>query len=120
MSGKAARRKGFGFERFVANLLKPFFPKAQRQLEYQANQCMGVDLANTGIFAIQCKAYKKYAPITKIFEIKVKDKINLLITKGDRLPPMVTMSLDDFLLLMDQMKEMEFIYENQTRTKEAS
>ena len=100
MSGLRSRRKGHAFERWVANRFKIFFPYAERKLEYQESEADGIDLKNTGNFRVQCKAYKNYAPISKIEEIKKKDGIPLLVTKGDNKPPMVVLSLSDFMLLI--------------------
>jgi hypothetical protein len=98
--GKWQRRKGATFERFVVNKFKKLFPDSQRHLEFQKEQAeKGVDVF-AGPFGIQCKAYKNYAPINKIVEIKDNEVIPLLVTKGDRKEPVVCMYLDDFLELI--------------------
>lgn len=102
--GKLSRTKGHSYERTIANRFKELYPEARRKLEYQSQVIDGTDVECVGDFAIQCKRYKSYAPISKIFEITAKDKINLLITKGDRLPDMVVLSLDDFFKLMKEHK----------------
>ena len=84
---KSARRKGHQFERDVAIKLREIFPAAKRQLEYQIDDCVGVDIANTGRYKIQCKKLKKYAPITAIDEIKCDEHLGdipVLITAGDK------------------------------------
>ena len=94
--GKYVRTKGLNFERNVANKLKEIFPNAKRHLETQASEAIkGIDLDGTEPYGIQCKAYKTYAPINKIFE--VKQGIPILITKGNNLKPMVVMSLDTWI-----------------------
>lgn len=105
--GLRARRKGHSYEREIANRLKPFFPDACRQLEYQEG--LGVDLANTGRYKIQLKRYKDYAPISKINEAvgacKNHTDVPILITKGDRKEDMVVMPLGHFLELQSIYKE---------------
>lgn len=102
--GKKSRDKGHNYEREIAKRLRPLFPQAQRHLEYQQGEANGVDLANTGNLSIQCKRFKNYASITRIFEVQeVSGKIPVLVTKGDRLPDMVVLSLDDFLAILDDV-----------------
>ena len=106
--GKSQRVKGHSFERFVANELKStgLFPEAERQLEFQASQAIGIDLRNTGNLKIQCKAYRQYAPITKIEEVIFKDKdIPCLVTKGDRKRPVIVFYFDDFLEILKGNKK---------------
>lgn len=102
--GLRSRRKGHSFEREIARLFKPLFPKAQRKLEYQEGDCTGVDLKNTGPFKIQCKRYKEYAPLNKIFEVD-EEGIALLITKADSKPTLVALKLEDFLKILHDIGE---------------
>lgn len=101
MSGKKSRTKGHSFERAVAITFREVYPDAQRLLEYQEGY--GIDLDKTGIFRVQCKAYKQYAPISKINEIPKGDYIPVLVTKGDRLTPMVVLPLDNFIELLKKI-----------------
>ncbi len=109
MGGKTSRTKGHSFERWTAIQLRPFFPKAIRALEYQEG--LGIDLLHTGRLRIQCKAYKKYAPLSKIEEAGDTD-IPVLITKGDRKPPLICMRLEHFL---DILHDPEAIHKEITR-----
>lgn len=95
---KLSRTKGHAFERYVAQKFRSIFPGARRLLEYQEG--VGVDIENTGPLRIQCKAYKDYAPISKINEVKLSG-IPCLVTKGDRKTPMIVLSLDDFLRIIE-------------------
>lgn len=105
MSGKKSRTKGLSFERWAANSLAPVFPKAKRHLEMQKEEAMGFDLDNTGPYKIQCKAYKKYAPLSKIEEVQRQPgDIPVLLTKGDRKKPIVAMYFDDWLDLLIQLE----------------
>ena len=104
MGGKHSRNKGAKFERDIAKLLRDrgIFPKAKRHLEFQAEEAaLGRDIDNTGEYGIQCKAYKQYAPIAKIEEVKEGKPI--LITKGDFKIPTVTMYIGDWLDLMEEV-----------------
>ena len=97
------RTKGHAFEREVAKALKPIFPLARRQLEYHENDCLGVDIANTGPYRIQCKRYKAYAPISKIEEVKADElmgEVPILVTKADRGPVLAVLPFDELLRLI--------------------
>lgn len=104
MGGAHARNKGAGFERWAANQLKKHYPYCERHLEYQASQARGFDLRGTGPLRIQCKAFKQYAPISKIEEVRdVEGTIPALLTKGDRKPPVICLYFSDFLKILDDI-----------------
>jgi hypothetical protein len=101
MSGKRSRNKGLQYERDTANFFKSLgYKEALRNVtETQFGQ--GIDLVNTGVFDVQCKRYKDYAPISKINEVPVVDgRIALLFTKGDRKDSMVVLRQSDFEKIM--------------------
>ena len=95
---KLSRTKGHNFERLVANLLKPYFPDAKRQLEYQEG--LGRDLQGTGDFSIQCKVGKSFKIENALAEAVEKKKIPLAITKRDREDIVVSMYWKDFEFLL--------------------
>ena len=97
-NGRRSRKKGHDFERLVAARFRTMgFPNAKRQLEYQADTCNGIDLAETGEYAVQCKSLANYAPINRIFEIKAgPTAIPVLITKGDHMEPLAVLPLWKF------------------------
>ena len=102
--GKSAVKKGKQYEREVANLLGHIFPDAARHLEYQAFEaCHGVDLQGTDIFKFQIKNYQGYTSISKIFEIKQlkEGDIPVLVTKGNRLPAMAVLPLEQFIEMLE-------------------
>ena len=103
---KLSRTKGHSFERWVAAKFRSIFPEVKRHLEFQKEEAQGFDLDNTGKLAIQCKAYKQYAPITKIEEVRAPGKIPALVTKGDRKPAVICMYLDDFLKIAHDIGEL--------------
>lgn len=101
--GKLSRTKGHSFERWVANKMKKIFPEARRHLEYQDAEAFGVDIANTGIYKIQCKRGKRYASLSAIEEIQIDPidgGIPLLVTKGDNKEPLVCLPFEHFLHLI--------------------
>lgn len=102
--GRSAVKKGKQYEREVANLLGHIFPDAARHLEYQAFEAShGVDLQGTDIFKFQIKNYQGYASISKIFEVKqIKEgDIPVLVTKGNRLPAMAVLPLENFVEMLE-------------------
>lgn len=98
--GRWSRDKGHGFEREIAIMFREIgYPKACRQLEYQEGK--GVDLANTGIYDIQCKRGRKYASLSAIKEVPFAEgRVPLLITRGDYEETLVAMPLKHFLGLI--------------------
>jgi len=103
-----SRRKGHSFERSIAILFRSLFPKARRQLEYQIDDCNGVDIAGTDPFKIQCKKLKKYAPITAIEEVKCHRELGdipVLITAGDHQEPIAALYFSDFFRLLEKAKK---------------
>lgn len=100
--GKLSRTKGHSYEREIANEFKELFPNARRQLEYNEQDCNGIDLQDTGDFKIQCKRFKNYAPINCIEEVKTTSKydIPMLVTKGDRKRSIACLYLDDLINIL--------------------
>lgn len=107
---KLSRTKGHSYEREIAKEFREMgFPNAERQLEYQISEALGVDLKHTDPFLVQCKRGRKWASISKIKEIKRSsdEHIPLLITKGDREESVVVMYLKDFKEVIKQTKQKE-------------
>jgi hypothetical protein len=103
-SGKTARRKGHNFERDVANMLKPYFPNAKRQLEYQEG--LGYDIQGTDNLSIQCKVGKSFKIEKALAEAIRDDFIPIAITKRDREDIVVSMYWKDFeFFLVSYLKE---------------
>lgn len=97
--GKLSRTKGHSYEREIAIRFRDLYPNAKRKLEYQLDECTGVDLEGVGPFLVQCKRLKKYASISKIKEVQ-GEGIHALVTKGDRERDVVCLYLDDFLKIL--------------------
>ncbi|MBF31843.1 MAG: hypothetical protein Unbinned1322contig1000_36 [Prokaryotic dsDNA virus sp.] len=111
VSHKGARQKGLQFERDVANAIGHVYPEAKRHLEYQADSAQeGRDISNTGPYAIQCKNLQNYVPIKTIKEVtKTKDNRPVLITKGNKMKPVVVMYFDDWIKMLEEIKGRELI-----------
>jgi hypothetical protein len=101
--GRAARAKGHGFEREVAIKFRVNgYPDACRNLEYQFGT--GIDIANTGIYDIQCKRKKKNVPMSAIKEVPRKEgRVPVLIAKTDFCETLVTLPLDHFMELIKKV-----------------
>lgn len=116
------RQKGHSFERYVARLMQFIgYEKAHRQLEFQINNAHGIDIAETGLYKIQCKKTKKYVPMSTINEVKVMspNDIPVLIAAGDSEPPLVTMFLEDWLELVSSSATNDELYGADMKTRDA-
>lgn len=111
VSHAGARQKGLQFERDVANAIGHVYPEAKRHLEYQADSAQeGRDISNTGPYAIQCKNLQNYVPIKTIKEVtKTKDNRPVLITKGNKMKPVVVMYFDDWVKMLEEIKGRELM-----------
>jgi hypothetical protein len=109
-------KKGKQFERDVANALGHIFPEAQRLLEYQASNVIGVDIEGTYPFLIQCKNHQNYCSIGTINEVKIQSPhdIPVLITKGIRMEAMAVLPFEKFVTLL------EVVYGLRPRFQQAS
>lgn len=98
-----SRNKGHKFEREIAKRLRKVFPEARRQLEYHQNDANGVDIQQTGRYRIQCKRFKKYAPVSCIEEVQLNgpDEVPVLVTKGDNAPILAVLPFDELLRLLE-------------------
>lgn len=102
--GKTAVRKGKQFERDVANLIGHIFPEAKRNLEFQADDAIeSKDIAGTDVYKIQCKNYQNYVNPSIIFDVKLssEEDVPVLVTKGNRLPPMAVIPFGEFIKLLE-------------------
>lgn len=97
------RRKGHSWEREVAKMLRDIFPDAARQLEYQENECNGIDLKGTGSFKIQCKCSYHVPNIPRVFdEFKGlrKGDIPVVAFKVDGKGMYAALKIEDLIRLM--------------------
>ncbi len=103
IKARRSRTKGHSFEREMAIAFREIYPLARRHLENHAMDANGVDLDNTGPWKIQCKRYKKYAPLSCIEEVQCdreKGEIPVLIAAADRKETLAVIPLTEFLRLV--------------------
>lgn len=98
------RNKGHNFEREVAEMFRNAgFPDARRLLEYNEQDCNGVDISHTGPYKVQCKKLKTYASVAIINEVKCNQALGdvpVLVTAGDKQQAMAVLPLDALLDLI--------------------
>lgn len=100
---KLSRTKGHAFERWTAIALRVVFPSARRHLEYQDGECHGFDIANTGVYRVQCKRGKKYASVSAIKEVEADElfgEVPVLVTKGDNERVLAVIPFEEFVDLL--------------------
>lgn len=101
-SHKHARTKGLNFEREVAGAFREIgFVKAQRHLEFQIANAVGVDIDHTGPVKVQCKNMQKFANPSILKEIKDFTGIPVLLTKASGDPnPCAILPMKFFMELL--------------------
>lgn len=112
--GRLSRTKGHAFERDIAkDFREAGYDGACRQLEYQENQCYGVDLDGTGKYLVQCKRRKTYSSLSTIQEIRCEEYVAnhrrkvvvpILVTKADKMPTMAVLPWDHLKKLLSLEK----------------
>lgn len=106
MPGKHSRTKGHQFERVCAKKFQNIgYFEARRHLEYQDGEANGVDLKNTGMFKIQCKAMKTTPNIPKVFkEIECEEEdIPVVVFKVDQKGSYACLDLDHFMSMVEAL-----------------
>lgn len=94
MSGAGNRRKGHSFERKIAqDFREAGFHDAKTKREARGGDWSqtddGVDLVDTGKWAVQVKCMKDYCPVSTIEEIHCDSPMSpFVITSADRKPVM--------------------------------
>jgi hypothetical protein len=102
-----SRNKGNTFERFCCTILKPIFSniKTSRLVSKETDD-RGIDLVHTGDWAFQCKRYaRKYPNIEEALEMQTDAKYKAVIHKRDHKKILVTMDIDDFLVLLRESEK---------------
>jgi hypothetical protein len=104
------REAGKRWERMIAKALRPIFPDVQRNAGEQSRDG-GKDLVNTEPFAVEIKGGKSYkwVGVRKILDqchAQAADhEWELSVVKPAREDPYILMPLDDFLEMLETMKE---------------
>lgn len=102
MTGKASRRKGHDFERWVARKFNEIDPscKAQRGLQYRDGaEAPDVLLPNSTLH-IECKRQKQpniRAALQQAIYAGGDESVPIAITKADQQPALCTMRFEDWL-----------------------
>jgi len=108
VSHAGARQKGLQFERDVANAIGHIYPEAKRHLESQASECAGYDISGAGPYRIQCKNHQNYTSIKTIKEVdRTEGTRPVLITKGNKMEPVVVMYFCDWIKMLEEIKGRE-------------
>lgn len=112
-------KKGKQFERDIANALAHIFPEAQRMLEYQASNVIGVDIEGTWPFLIQCKNHQNYCSVSTINEVRTQtdNDIPVLITKGIRMEAMAVLPFEKFVTLLEVAYGLRPLLQKQSTTR---
>ena len=97
--GKLSRDKGASFERCISTMLRRFYPKARRGIQYRDGGKEVSDVINTP-YHVECR-HGKTSNIDKKIEQAQRDCGGapiLVITKRNKGPILVTMLLEDWIL----------------------
>ena len=104
------RNKGNNYERQLCKELKYFFKDIMTSRSESKNlDNKGVDFCNTGIFNIQAKAVERLrGGHHEILQAMPKDGINLVFHKRNNKGTTVTMTLDSFIEILNDLSDDSF------------
>ncbi len=108
MSKINARNKGNSYERKIAKEFKDIgYDKCvTSRLESKATDALKIDLCNTGIWSVQCKAVERLGRYHDILESMPKDdKINVVFHKLNRKGDVVAMKKEDFYKIISMLND---------------
>lgn len=103
--GKASRDKGKRFERDIANFFKGYGITARRTAQYCGKTGAAGDVEGVPGVHIECKAVEKlnlevaYAQSVRDAEAAGKGEYPIVVHKKSRKPAMVTMALEDWIVM---------------------
>lgn len=103
--GKASRDKGKRFEREIANFFKSYGITARRTAQFCGKTGAAGDVEGVPGVHIECKAVEKlnleaaYQQSVRDAEAADKGEYPIVIHKKSRKPAMVTMALDDWIVM---------------------
>ena len=100
LMGRASRRKGYAFERWVANKLSALWAEAKRGIGQtrQGSECC--DVENTPYW-VECKRHKRVSVSAawRQATAATDGRPILVVHRSDREPELVTLSLEEFMKL---------------------
>lgn len=106
--GKSARLKGHKFELDVMHRFREagYSDATTSRNESRINDALKVDLCNTGIFSIQCKAQEKLMTglHDELKQMPDDENINVVFWKRNNKGTVVTMTEEDFFSLISKIK----------------
>ena len=114
------RRKRRNYECKIIKELKQYFPRAiTSKNDINLADTKGIDIINTGLFNVQCKARQE----VNLFDILNKEmpadtNINIVFWKRNRLKDIVCISKQDFYKLLQILKT-EHIFSTSLNCNEA-
>lgn len=103
--GRASRDKGKRFERDIANFFKTYGITAKRTAQYCGKTGQAGDVEGVPGVHIECKAVEKlnlesaYAQSVRDAEAAGKGEYPIVIHKKARKQPMITMALEDWIVM---------------------
>ena len=103
--GKASRDKGKRFERYVANLFREYGITAKRTAQYCGKTGQAGDVEGVPGIHIECKAVERlnlevaYQQSVRDAQAADKGQYPIVIHKRSRRPAMVTMALEDWIVM---------------------
>ena len=103
--GRASRDKGKRFERWVASFFKEYGITAKRTAQYCGKTGLAGDVEGVPGIHIECKAVEKlnleaaYQQSVRDAEAADKGEYPIVIHKKSRKPAMVTMALEDWIVM---------------------
>ena len=81
-SGAYNRKKGHDYERQITREMKEFFPDAMTSRNgARGEDPKGVDLINTGMFNVQCKARQNLNPFIVLKQMPEDENVNVVCWK---------------------------------------
>ena len=101
-----ARDKGHGFERWVVQAFRRFWPGCvTSRAGAPRADAGGVDLVGTGCFNFQCKAVERGLSYHEVLRGMPEDgKFNIVLHKKNRAGVVVVLPWEDFVELLELMR----------------
>lgn len=109
--GSSARNKGHTYERKIRDEFRDLGFKDCETSRYESKKLddAKVDLTNTGIFNVQCKAVERLGNLHDVLNsMPDDDKLNLVFHKRNRKGDLVAMKAEDFYKLIKELKKKIF------------
>ena len=104
-SGAYNRKKGHDYERQIAKEIREFFPDVMTSRNgARGEDPRGIDLINTGLLNVQCKARQNLNPFEVLEKMPEDQNINAVFWKRNHESDIVILDKNDFYELMQMLK----------------